>query len=117
VLADSLVALTRAFPQPVQVCDLDSATGGLQKPSLLKRMRDRGHAGTAHTQHLGQKFLREGKTIALREVAGPQKPAGKPLFNGVHDVARRTLLRLRIDNLFMADQERLQRGALHGRPF
>jgi hypothetical protein len=43
----------------------------------LKRMRDRGNAGTAHTQHLGQKLLREGKRITLGEVAGPEQPAGK----------------------------------------
>jgi hypothetical protein len=71
----------------------------------------------AHTQHLGQKLLREGKRITLGEVASPEKPAGKTLLDGVRGVAGRRLLRLRIDNLFMADQKRLQRGALLGRPF
>jgi hypothetical protein len=80
-------------------------------------MRDCGNAGTARTQHLGQKLLREGKRITLGEVAGPEKPAGETLFNGMGGVAGRRLLRLRVDNLFMADQQSLQRGALHGRLF
>lgn len=36
------------------------------------------NAGPAPIEHLGQKFLGERKDVALREIAWPEKPTGKP---------------------------------------
>jgi len=58
-------------------------------------------AGPAHTQHLGQKFLREKQRIAAGQFPRRKKPTAKALLRVMRSYAGSRLLRLRGDCLFV----------------
>ena len=116
VPADCVIAFASAFLHSFRIDDLDAPPRVLKKPRFLQRTCDNGNAGASYTQRLGQELLSEWKCIAARKVACPEKPADETLVNVMRGIAGRRLLCLRVDDLFVADQQRVQCGALYCRP-
>ena len=66
------VALTGAFAQTFDIKYFYLATGVLDHSGFLKRACNGRYAGPPNTEHFSQKFLRERKVIASRQIAGAQ---------------------------------------------
>src|SRR4051812_19108595 len=69
------VALAGAVPQSLDVQYFYSSARVLYRSRFLQGVCNAGHARSTDTKHLCQKFLREGKVIASRQIAGAQQPA------------------------------------------
>src|SRR3954447_20605124 len=70
-----LVAFAGGLPKPLDVDDLNLATGVFDQSGLLQSMGDDGDAGAADGKHFGEKFLGEHQSIRTGEIAGAEKPA------------------------------------------
>jgi hypothetical protein len=72
VLFDRFVALAGAFVQTFNIQYFYFAAGVLDHPGFLKSARNGSYARPSDTKHFSQKFLRERKVIASRQIAGVQ---------------------------------------------
>jgi hypothetical protein len=102
LLFNRFVALAGAFAQTFNIAYFNFAAYVLNNPSFVKSARNGSHPRTPDTKHFSQKFLRERKLIASRQIAGAQQPAAKSSINFMICHASRGLLRLRKQRLLMA---------------
>ena len=111
---DGFIAFAGGILQALKIDDLDFASGVFDQPRLLQGMGYERDAGPLHAQHLSKKLLREKQRIAAGQIPRPKQPAGKASVRVMRSYAGSRLLRLRGDCLFVPDQLRQKRLALHG---
>ena len=105
MLEQLLIALAGKPLQCVTIddCDVTARIGdGAQLLDLAGNFRDRR---AAHTEHLGQKFLRELHRIAFRAIGRLQQPATESGLNGVQRVASRGDAGLQQQDLVVVEAE------------
>src|SRR5262245_4558440 len=86
--ADSAVALAGHLPQPHSVEDDDFAPPISYQAVRLERVRDERHAGPAHTQHPGNRIVRQRELVLIRQVERMKQPAREAGFQSMQRIAR-----------------------------
>ena len=97
--------------QGASIEDRNMAAPVPDHPPALKLPRGFRDANTAHSQHIGEKVVRETKTIRVGAVVRHQEPAGQARFQQVIARARGRLRELGHQGIEIAIEPTLQCGA------
>lgn len=85
--SEDAVALTCRVFEACAVRDGDTSSVISNESSLLQDAGDDSDRRSAHSKHLGQELLGQGKLILTDSIVGEQHPAGTTLFTGAEAVA------------------------------
>ena len=111
MILDDLIALAGLESQTVNVYDVDHATHVLDKLALFQCGGGCRNGWTGHPEHVGKKFLRHCKGIAMGSICADKQPAGKPLFQLVFCVAASRLHCLDELSLHISQSNMMERFA------